>query len=99
MAKDIFHEHVIEALEKDGWEITNDPLYVAFKGKNVEIDLGAEPVIGAIKEDELIAVEIKSFTRKSLMYSFHNALGQFINYRRMLRNTDPNRVLFIAIPK
>ena len=98
MAKDIFHEHVIEALEKDGWEITNDPLYVAFKGKNVEIDLGAEPVIGAVKSDQLIAVEIKSFVDKSLMYSFHRALGQFINYRRMLKNTNPERVLFLAIP-
>ena len=87
-----------EALEKDGWEITDDPLYVAFKGKNVEIDLGAEPVVGATKEDELIAVEIKSFIGKSLLYSFHGALGQFINYRRMLRNTDPNRTLFLAIP-
>jgi len=35
MAKDIFHEDVKEALVKDGWEITDDPLYVAFKGKNV----------------------------------------------------------------
>jgi len=98
MAKDIFHEEVKTALIKDGWAITHDPLPVAFKGKNVEIDLGAEPVLGAVKENELIAVEIKSFTRKSLLYSFHNALGQFINYRRMLRGSDPERVLFLAVP-
>jgi len=98
MAKDIFHEEVKTALIKDGWAITHDPLPVAYKGKNVEIDLGAEPVLGAVKENELIAVEIKSFTRKSLLYSFHNALGQFINYRRMLRSSDPKRVLFLAVP-
>jgi len=98
MAKDIFHEEVKTALIKDGWAITHDPLPVAFKGKNVEIDLGAEPVLGAVKENELIAVEIKSFTRKSLLYSFHNALGQFISYRRMLRSSDPERVLFLAVP-
>lgn len=98
MAKDIFHEEAKAALIKDGWHITHDPLPVAFKGKNVEIDLGAEPVFGAIKENELIAVEVKSFTRKSTLYAFHNALGQFINYRRMLRNTEPERVLFLAVP-
>jgi len=98
MAKDIFHEEVKEALIKDGWLITHDPLPVAFKGKNVEIDLGAEPVLGAVKENEFIAVEIKSFLGKSLMYSFHNALGQFINYRRMLRNMEPERMLFLAVP-
>ncbi len=98
MAKDIFHEEVKEALIKGGWIITHDPLPVAFKEKNVEIDLGAEPVLGAIKENKLIAVEIKSFIGKSVMYSFHGALGQFINYRRMLRNTEPERVLFLAVP-
>jgi len=98
MARDIFHEHVKEALIKDGWEITHDPLPIAFKGKNVEIDLGAEPIFGAVKADKLIAVEVKSFTEKSLLYAFHRALGQFINYRRMMRNADPERVIFIAVP-
>ena len=98
MAKDIFHEHVKEALIKDGWLITHDPLKVAFKGKNVEIDLGAEPILGAKKDESEIAVEIKGFAEKSLMYAFHKALGQFINYRRILRKTDKNRVVFLAIP-
>ncbi|TYQ24850.1 hypothetical protein PseudUWO311_17705 [Pseudanabaena sp. UWO311] len=25
MAKDLYHDHVKHALEKDGWEITHDP--------------------------------------------------------------------------
>ena len=97
-AKDIFHENVKEALIKDGWMITHDPLRIAFKGKNIEIDLGAEPILGAKKNETEIAVEIKGFAEKSLMYAFHKALGQFINYRRILRKTDSKRVIFLAIP-
>jgi hypothetical protein len=26
--RDIFHETVVTALEKEGWDITNDPLFV-----------------------------------------------------------------------
>ena len=98
MAKDIFHEHVKEALIKDGWRITHDPLKIAFKGKNIEIDLGAEPIFGAQREGKEIAVEVKSFVEKSLMYAFHKALGQFINYRRILKKTDANRTIFLAVP-
>ena len=29
---------------------------------------------------------------------FHEALGEFINYRRVLKKTDPNRTLFLAVP-
>ncbi len=31
-AKDIFHNAVKRALEKDGWIITDDPLYLDFGG-------------------------------------------------------------------
>ena len=31
-AKDVFHDAVKRALEKDGWDITNDPLFIRFGG-------------------------------------------------------------------
>ena len=41
--KDKFHEAVKIALEKEYWNITNDPLFVPTKGgNNFFIDLGAE---------------------------------------------------------
>lgn len=40
-AKDVFHEVVKIALQKDGWEITNDPLKISLGGVNLSIDLGA----------------------------------------------------------
>ena len=60
-AKDVFHEAVKRALEKEGWRITHDPLQVKFEQIKVVIDLGAEELIGAERGGREIAVEIKSF--------------------------------------
>ncbi len=49
MAKDIYHNQVKNALVKDGWNITHDPLFVQFGGVDVYVDLGAEKIIGAEK--------------------------------------------------
>jgi Holliday junction resolvase-like predicted endonuclease len=61
MAKDLYHYIVREALEKDGWTIINDPYVLKVGGLKMEIDLAAEKVIAATKENEKIIVEIKSF--------------------------------------
>jgi len=34
-AKDIFHQQVVKALEKDGWTITDDPLSVKWMGRTI----------------------------------------------------------------
>ena len=40
-AKDKYHEHVKEALIKDGWEITHDPyMIVLSEDEKIKIDLG-----------------------------------------------------------
>jgi len=48
-AKDIFHDAVSIALQKDGWTITHDPLFIRFDESKLYIDLGAEKTIGAEK--------------------------------------------------
>jgi len=48
-AKDVFHDAVRHALEKEQWIITNDPLFFRFGGVDMYIDLAAEP------EEEAIA--------------------------------------------
>ncbi|MFD2573974.1 element excision factor XisH family protein [Spirosoma soli] len=99
MAKDLFHESVKIALQKDGWQITHDPFYLEALGTDIQIDLGAEKLIGAQRGKEYIAVEVKSFIGPSLVYDFHLALGQYMNYARGLRKADPDRVLFLAVPE
>jgi endonuclease IV len=58
MAKDIYHQIVKEALEKDGWLITHDPYLLNrnSKSKPYEIDLGAEKILIAERGVEHIAV-------------------------------------------
>jgi hypothetical protein len=99
MAKDIYHEHVKEALIKDGWTITHDPYYLDVGNTSpVEIDLGAEKLMSAERGTEKIVVEVKSFLNRSLTYDFYGAYGQFRFYRRGILKTDPERILFLAIP-
>ena len=76
-AKDVFHEMVKTALTQDGWTITEDPLFFQFGEDQVFIDLGAERLIAAQREEEKITVEIKSFLAPSALSEFHTALGQF----------------------
>lgn len=98
MAKDIYHFAARTALEKEGWVITNDPLFITFKEVNLEIDLGAERLIAAERNEERIAVEIKSFLGKSAISEFHTALGQYLNYRAALTELQPERQLYLGIP-
>lgn len=98
-AKDLIHDAVKTALESDGWNITDDPLSFEYKDVQVFIDLGAERVIGAERNGEKIAVEIKSFVGQSVIHDFESALGQYNLYHSVLRRLDPNRKLFIAISK
>jgi XisH protein len=39
MAKDLFHDVVKQALENEGWRITDDPLFLRFGGVEMYIDL------------------------------------------------------------
>lgn len=97
-AKGFYHETVKEALKRDGWAVTHDPLYLAVGGVEMYIDLGAEPLIAAEKDNEKIAIEIKTFLRPSTISEFHTAVGQFLNYRCALRETEPERKLYLAVP-
>jgi hypothetical protein len=80
-AKDIFHSLVRTALEKEGWVITHDPYRIDLGFVDFYIDLGADRLIAATKDNEKIAVEIKTFLAASVISEFHIAIGQFINYR------------------
>ena len=100
MAKDIFHQQVKNALIKDGWIITDDPLIVRIsEAIKVQIDLAAENAIAAEKDTEKIAVEIKSFIAGSDISEFHTALGQYLNYVQALEKHEPERIVYLAVPE
>lgn len=98
--KDIYHEAVCIALKKDGWTITDDPLTVQAGNKEFYIDLGAErPIIGAERNGESIAVEVKSLVGRAFIFDYYQSLGQFLVYRHALIKSEINRELFLAIPE
>jgi len=99
-AKDIYHTTVKNALIKDGWTITHDPLRIRLaRGKNLFVDLGAERLIGAFKNTQNIAVKIKSFTRPSDMKDLEEAVGQFVLYNHLLKRYYPDYKLYLAVPE
>ncbi|MFB2974290.1 element excision factor XisH family protein [Aerosakkonema sp. BLCC-F183] len=96
-ARDKYHDNFKNALSKDGWTITHDPLRLKWGNKDLYVDLGAEQLLTAEKAGCQIAVEIKSFGGASEMNDIENAVGQYFVYRSVLARTEPNRTLYIAV--
>ncbi|MEG4087743.1 element excision factor XisH family protein [Microcoleus sp. POL10_C6] len=88
---------VKNALIKDGWRITHDPLRLKWGIKDMYVDLGAERILSAEKAGQKIAVEVKSFVGASDMNDLENALGQYLVYRSVIARTEPDRKLYLAI--
>ena len=65
-ALDRDHVAVRNALVKDGWTITHDPLRLNYKKKRLYVDL-------------------------------EQATGQYMVYRSLLRRSDPERTLVLAV--
>jgi XisH protein len=95
---DKLHDAVRHALEKEGWTITHDPLPLKIGNLKLEVDLGAEKLIGAQKDNQKIAVEVKSFLKTSKITEFYHAFGQFFPYKVALQQLEPDRILYLAVP-
>jgi XisH protein len=98
MSKDLYHNQVKTALQKDGWKITHDPYEIRVGGVEMYVDLAAEQLIAAQRDTTKIAIEIKSFLNPSTISDFHLAHGQFLDYRYALDLEEPDRILYLAVP-
>lgn len=96
--RDIYHDVVKQALQKDGWIITHDPYLLKLGGKRLEIDLGAECLISAEKSLRKIVIEIKSFVGRSDVRDLEQALGQYTLYHQILMEKNIDRELYLAVP-
>lgn len=96
-AQDIYHHPVKNALIKDGWLITDDPLHLRWGTKDMYVDLGAQQLLAAHQGERKIAVEVKSFVSPSEMADLRDAIGQFVMYRAVLQQLQPDRVLYLAV--
>jgi len=98
-AKDIYHDGVKNALIKEGWRITNDPLRLKWGVREFFVDLGITKLIAAQKAEQTIAVEIKGFINRSAIADLEQALGQYLIYRAVLEEVEVNCRLYLAIRK
>lgn len=96
MARDLIHVPVREAIEKAGWRVTNDQYTVQFAEFTMYADLAAERIIAASRGNDKIAIEIKSFVKRSAVQDVRDALGQYVMYRAYLSKIEPDRKLYLA---
>ncbi|MBD2207493.1 XisH family protein [Calothrix sp. FACHB-1219] len=107
-SRDAIHETVKQALTKDGWIIkdTDDPYVISYGERFLFIDLGASKsatnsnesrLIGAEKNNNRIAIEIKEFKAKSIIKDLEQAIGQYVLYGLLLGKVDPERDIYLAI--
>ena len=96
-ALDLYHDQAKNALVRDGWTITHDPLRLKWGGKDMYVDLGAEKIIAAEKGTQKIAVEVKSFIGASEMNDIENAMGKYVVYASVITRTEPDRKLYLGI--
>ena len=105
--RDSIHNIVKQAIVKDGWKITDDPYVISYGERFLFIDLAATisstlnqaqgSFIGAIKENQRIAIEIKDFRGQSVIADLEQALVQYTLYQLLLSRIEPERELYLAI--
>ena len=97
-ALDRYHESVRKALVKEGWTITDDPLQLVVGKRTLSVDQGVErSLLGAERDSQRIAVEIKTFGGASPVADLQQAMGQFLMYKSILSLVEPERALFLAV--
>ena len=97
--RDIYHDTVKRALQKDGWTITHDPFPLQIGKKRLSADLGAERLISAEKGLQKIVVEVKSFVGQSDVKDLEQALGQYVLYRQVFNEMGIERILYLAVSR
>lgn len=76
MAKDAIHEAVKKAITDDRWKILADPFRMDYGSYRLFADLAAERTLAAERDGRKIIVEIKTFSERSFIKAFQQALGQ-----------------------
>jgi len=95
-AKDRYHDTVIHALAKAGWQITAEQVAVIIEKRRLWIDLRAQNEA----EQTVILVEIKGFenTPSPIEY-LANATGKYVLYRAALDYLKIPLPLIMAVPE
>jgi hypothetical protein len=91
--EDICQPEVVVALQKDGWTITGQQIYIPKPDLYVFID------IEAAKEDSQAYIEVKCFPDANSTTEFYTAIGQYLVYRQVIATERPGYRLYLAVPE
>jgi hypothetical protein len=91
---DVCHDQVVHALEKDGWVVSPVPHAIRAPGRRYPLLADFRARRG---QDEIIIVEIKCFVDEALE-DLYSAIGQYLVYRYLLRQSVANPRLYLAVP-
>ncbi|MCB0110578.1 MAG: hypothetical protein KDE53_31875 [Caldilineaceae bacterium] len=97
MAKDIIHEAVLHALQKDGWSIVADPYPLQYAEFSLRVDLAAERISATEGITRRVIVEVKSFVGLSFIHQFQQAIGQYSMYRDALELNGLDYEIYLAV--
>lgn len=98
MAKDAIHDAVKNALIKDGWTIIREHFQLSYGELEGYVDIAAErqPIV-ATRDNNRIVVEVKTFSGRSFMREFQQAIGQYELYRDLIELTQQDFQLILAV--
>ena len=95
-ARDKFHGLVKHDLENEGWTITHHPYTIDLGFVDFYRDLGAERLLAAIKDDEKIAVEIKTLLAASAISEFPTVLDNSCRFTHSIKASFSQNVGFLT---
>jgi XisH protein len=91
------HEQVVRALQKDGWTVRPTPFYTGFDRRKVFIDIQALQQKNGSAQG-IVVVEVKCFLDPhNITTDFYTAIGQYLVYRTILRQTQNAMPLYLAV--
>lgn len=97
-ALDACEPQIIRALENEGWEIVEKPLFLHVDHRTVFPDFLARQRDDAGTQT-IVVMEVKCFTDpKADLADFYGAVGQYQFYRLALQKNQRDYPLYLAIP-
>jgi hypothetical protein len=93
-ALDACHSQVVHALEKAGWTVSPVPHAIRIPGRRYPLLADMRANRG---QDEIIIVEVKCFLDDPIG-ELYTAIGQYMVYRNLLRQSPSKPPLYLAVP-
>jgi XisH protein len=89
---------VVRALEKQGWAVSQQPVFLRVMTATYFADFQAKRGVNG-NTQHLIIVEVKCFTNESTQQDeLYRAIGQYLLYRSILKLKELVIPIYLAIP-